>query len=373
MAALPEIRFVRDRTVPPEALGALWRRLELAGSASFFVSWTWIGTWLRCLPSHLHPEQFFVLKAGREIGAAILVPGLVRRRGVLNVRQLHFNATGDPAFDCITVEHNGFVGTDSSAGSIWPAFLRWFEREGNADELVIGGNIESVHDGIATDIHLLQRSMSTRGFAQDLSPGGMEAILSGFSRNTRQLLRRNVRDWTQLGELRIETAPSFETALCWFGEMKKLHIEYWISRGRRHAFHHPFFEIFHHALIETGMPNGSVRIRRISAGLHVLGYLYDFCHLGRIYAYQSGFDGVHPDLRPGYVSHLLAMEQDAREGMRVYDFLGGDNQLKRSLGRQTYALRDYRFSRRTAGLRLEAAASEVFAWLRLKRETEAQK
>jgi CelD/BcsL family acetyltransferase involved in cellulose biosynthesis len=44
----------------------------------------------------------------------------------------------------------------------------------------------------------------------------------------------------------------------------------------------------------------------------------------------------------------------AGDGATRYDFLAGDNQLKRSLGREHYALYSHRFAKPTLGLRIEA-------------------
>jgi CelD/BcsL family acetyltransferase involved in cellulose biosynthesis len=182
-------------------------------------------------------------------------------------------------------------------------------------------------------------------------------------------LRRNLRDCEALGPLRIEAATSAGEALAWLAELKALHVASWTRRGRRHAFHHPFFEAFHRALIETGAADGSVQLRRVSAGGAVLGYLYDFRRNGHIYAYQSGFDDSRADLRPGYVAHLLAIEQCARNGDRIYDFLGGDNRLKRSFADLTYRLATHRFGLPIAGLKIEAAARHAISRLRGARRT----
>ncbi|HEX4081206.1 MAG TPA: GNAT family N-acetyltransferase [Rhizomicrobium sp.] len=302
----------------------------------------------------MRPLLLNAKRDGEVVGAAILVPRTERRRAVLKVRQLHFNSTGDPAFDCITIEHNDFVACADAQRELWPAFLGWFARQTEVDELVVPGIADGATDEAPRG--LLHSVTPMTAFACELPPGGRDAILARLSANSRQQLRRNFRDCEALGPLRIEVATSVVEALAWFTELKALHVASWTRRGRRHAFHFPFFEIFHRALIDADTPEGRVRMRRISAGAHVLGYLYDFRRQGHVCAYQSGFGGVFADLRPGYVSHLLAMEQDAREGMQTYDFLGGENRLKTSLKTERYDLCSYRFARPGPGLFLESAA-----------------
>lgn len=356
---LSEFEFLREPISSIGDIAPLWQHMEQEGNNPFFTSWTWISTWLRCLPPDIRPELLVASRCGRVIGLGILVLRYERRHGVIRVRQLHFNATGDPALDCIMIEHNGFVGRGETSLEIWPAFLRWFSREARVDELVVPGVANDLYGLAIGKPRFLHSFVRWTAFACPLSQGGLEETLAGFSGNTRQQLRRNLRGWAELGPPSIEIAPSVESALAWFDEMKMLHIRYWTGKGRQHAFHYPFFETFHRALIAVGVLDGGVRMRRISAGSNVLGYLYDYHWRGTTYAYQSGFDDARPDLRPGYVSHLLAMEQDGRQGARSYDFLGGDNQLKRSLGKERYLLTSHRLGKAIPRLCLEAAVKSL--------------
>jgi CelD/BcsL family acetyltransferase involved in cellulose biosynthesis len=60
--------------------------------------------------------------------------------------------------------------------------------------------------------------------------------------------------------------------------------------------------------------------------------LYQFRHKGHVYSYQSGFHYERDNrLKPGLVSHRLAIEHSLSAGDAVYDFLGGDDRYKRSL------------------------------------------
>lgn len=346
-------------------VGDLWRRLEHASDVSFFTSWTWIGTWLRCLPTEIQPRLLVASRVGEPIGAAILVPRVERRRMILKVRQMHFNSTGDPSLDCIAIEHNGFVAGARTQLELWPAFLRWFARQSEADELVIPGILDGVID-IPGNFRLLHSATTSPGFATSLMPGGLETVLSRLSRNSRQHLRRNIRSWERLGELRCEAANSVGTALQWFEALKSFHVASWIRRGKPHAFRHPFVETFHRALIERGVPNGSVQLLRMRAGSVPIGFLYNFRCGGIVVAYQSGFDYSRSEQRPGYVCHLLGMAADADAGAVRYDFLAGENLLKRSLGNERYTLRWHRFAIPKLALRIEAAVRT--AWNTLRRE-----
>ncbi len=341
------VEFAIERLPALDTLEDLWRSLE---ARSFFTSWDWIGTWLRTLPREFDPKLIRAMRGERRVGLAIGMFRRAQRHGIVRTNQLHFNATGDPVFDTITIEHNDFVG---EAGLL-PAFITWFSQSGAADEFLLPG----VSPDRAPSVPGLLRSVrNVPAFANDaLSVTARDGMAATLSRNARQQLNRNLRDLSRFGILCIEEAHDPATKLEWFDALKALHVRSWLRRGKRHAFSEPYFEIFHRALAGSD----AVQLLRIRAGERVLGYLYNFRFGGAVYAYQSGFADEESADRPGYVSHALAIEHCAKQGVTRYDFLAGDNRLKRSFGSAHYTLCWTSYGRPSIPLRLEAAAR----WLR---------
>jgi hypothetical protein len=321
-------------------------------SQSFFTSWTWLGTWLELLPLSAG-VQLLILAKGNQRGLALLFPRKSRRHRLLNVRQLHFNSTGDPEFDSVFIEHNGFAGLDADL-DVWRRLEQWFlAGQANADELVIPG-VES--SGALAFARALQQRRDVPAFRIALKAmrdqGGLEG---GLSRNSRQQLRRAMRAYGPTGSLTLETACRPDQALGYFDALKALHIRSWTRRGKPHAFRHAFFEIFHRVLIARGVADGSVRLIRVSAGGDPIGYLYNFRYRGAEYAYQSGFEDSDPDLRPGYVCHALAIEAATAAGADTYDFLAGANRLKQSFANEQYVMSWTTLTQPTVSLRAAAA------------------
>ncbi len=338
------VYFGIDPLPPLDVLENLWRRLE---ARSFFTSWDWIGAWLLTLPGKFDPQLIRATRDGKLAGLAIGVFRHAQRHGIVRTKQLHFNATGDPAFDSITIEHNDFAG---EAGLL-PAFIKWFSQSGAADELILPG----VSPDGAPGVPRLLRSLRTvPAFANDaLAAIARDGMAATLSRNARQQLNRNLRDLSRFGPLCVDEADDLATKIAWFDALKDLHIRSWSRRGKRHAFCEPYFETFHRALVS--LP--AVQLLRIRAGERVLGYLYNFRFGDTVYAYQSGFaDGAD---RPGYVSHALAIEHYAKQGATRYDFLAGDNRLKRSFGPLHTTLCWATYGRPSIPLRLEAAARRL--------------
>ena len=67
---------------------------------------------------------------------AILGTTEARRRGIIRTRQWVLNATGDPALDCVYIEHNGFLAAQAVG---WDGLLGAFAGTGDLDELSLPG------------------------------------------------------------------------------------------------------------------------------------------------------------------------------------------------------------------------------------------
>ena len=331
--------------LPPLAdLEIAWREAETRYNRSVFTGWCWIGAWLRTLPCDVQPQLIRAARANETVGLAIGVLRRARRNVFVVTTQLHFNASGKTDLDSIAIEHNDFVG----AAGLLPAFVEWFGASASADELVIAGtalrNAQNAR-GLLRAVHAVP------AFANDqLAAVGRRGLGAMLSRNARQQLNRSMRALSRLGPLRVEAAATPAESLAWFAALKILHARSWTRRGKRHAFTSSYFEIFHGALLTSG----AGEMLRLSAGDRVFGYLYNLRRGNVVYAYQSGFADEFGAERPGYISHALAMEHYAKHGVAEYDFLAGENRLKRSFGPRRYCLCWVRFSRPTAPLRVEA-------------------
>jgi len=355
-----DFSFHLEPGLPFSRIEALWKELDESRASPFFITWTWLGPWLRLLPGRFSPRLLRVSRGGQTVAAALLFPRHERRRGFIRASQLHFNSTGDREFDSPMIEHNGFAGPLGADQRLWAEFVSWFANgNGGADELVLPGMENGVIEALPAT-SLLKDSRCVPAFRvslAQLAPKG--GLLSSLSRNSRQQLRRAIRDYRTQGALSCEEAATPQCALGYFEALKALHIRSWKRRGKPNAFRYPFFEQFHRALIAQGVPDRAVQLLRISAGSRPIGYLYNFRHGGKIHAYQSGFEDGDPAFRPGYISHALAIEAALAEGAEEYDFLAGSNRLKRSFGADVYAMSWCTLQQPKLKFRIEAAARAI--------------
>ncbi|MEO8808156.1 MAG: GNAT family N-acetyltransferase [Burkholderiaceae bacterium] len=372
----PSTTVSLDKIPPLEELAAQWRELESRARPSFFLTWSWIGNWLASLGEHV--ERGWVLSArqeGRLVGLAVIFDAPIRRRLLPLGRAAYLNETGLTAFDAQSIEYNGLLLDAHCAPAVQRAMLERLCADGscwrevhlrNADasrpELAPANSAKAfrrgeLHDCWLVDLHKVRER------------GGDFVGLLGSGR--RAHIRRCLRAYAQLGPLQLTVAHDVPTALEFFDRMMVLHDSRFAEIGRQSNFSNSFGRLFHNRLVTDAHPRGEVQMLRIAAGGNELGYLYSFVHHGRICFYQSGFDYRLLDKRfsPGLVTLVLAIEHNAAQGMRWFDFLAGEQNYKSTLATDHSAMISWSLQRRS----ILAATETVLRWkVRLVRRSAAK-
>ncbi len=312
------------------AIGKSWLTLEAESDGSFFQSWAWVG----CLASerYKHPVLLELRCDGRPAALA-----LFNRRppGWLTPTMLHLSETGQPALDAVFVEHNGPLIARGQQHLI-AASLNAASRSGGQDRRR-GLTLSGVDDAClraARELGGVVHVLITRPAPLlDFSRLGQNGFLGSLSANTRYQIRRSNQRYHAIGPLKVRRAASVAEGRAFLEALALLHQRSWGARGRPGAFANPDFRRFHHELVARALPAGMVDLLQITAGDHVIGYLYNFRFRGRVSAYQSGFDYelASPHQKPGLTCHHMAIEMYRDEGARFYDFLAGADRYKTSL------------------------------------------
>jgi CelD/BcsL family acetyltransferase involved in cellulose biosynthesis len=324
-----------EQVVDPDRLGEAWRALEARRAPPFFRSWGWIGCWLRHLPPDRQPLAAIATSGAALVGLGVFVGYPVRRYGLIPAQRVALHQSGEAALDSLYIEHNGLLAEHGHASAVWQATLAQLTRRGAFDEVVLGG-LDSRSAELCVEaaraqgreVVVRQRRRSAHLDLAQLrrSGGGLADALSG---NTRHQLMRARRIYEAAGPLSLRAARTADEALAMLEQLKALHQQSWRRRGAPGCFATPSFEAFHRDLIGERFRHGEIRLLCAAAGGQAIGYLYNFAYANRIYAYQSGFDyAADGRLKPGLVTHALAIEQALREGFAVYDFMAGENRLK---------------------------------------------
>jgi len=353
-----------SNTYEPSDLAVQWMGLETRADGGFFLSWQWIGSWLRVTGAR--PLLVQAQEAGETVALGLLVPAR-RRRWFISVDRLCLHETGHPCWDAAMIEHNSFLFARQAPAGLAAAVFRSLQAaDPSWDEIVLGGvSLEFVASAEAAGLTIVIDRKSPDFGVLLASPTQPQCWEESLSQNQRAQLRQSRNFAERTGPLALKTAASPSQALEFFEKMAALHATYWQGRGKPGAFATPSSRAFHRELITSQAGPGQVQLLELSAGSQVLGYLYNFQHGQRVYSYQSGFfyseDNRH---RPGLLAHALAIERAQAQGMRVYDFLAGEAPYKARLGQRLGELVWCRGQRDRPLLACERAARTLIAKLR---------
>jgi len=345
-------------------LAVRWMELETRADGGFFLSWRWIGSWLRATGAR--PLLIKAEEAGKITALGLLGPSN-RRRLFFSINRLCLHETGRADWDAAMIEHNNFLQARQAPAGLTADMFRALQAADPAwDEIVLGGvspdllaAAQAAGLAIATDRKSPDFGVLLAG------PNQPERWEDGLSQNQRAQLRQSRNFAERIGPLALKAATSPSQALEYFEKLTGLHTAYWRSRGKPGAFATPSSLAFHREVIASPAGQGHVDLLELSAGSQVLGYLYNFQYGARVYSYQSGFaygeDNRH---RPGLIAHALAIERAQAQGMLVYDFLAGEAPYKARLGQILGEMVWCRGQRDRPLLRCERAARRLISGLR---------
>ena len=336
-----------------------WRALEARSETSFFLSWSWIGPWLACLPATVKPRLLRATRGSEVLGLAVAVDARIHELPLPVGRAVWLNATGDSALDAITIEHNGLLldrrGAAETRAALW---ARLFEP-GCGWRRVVLPNLAAAHAPAATLLPartvLEERVRTSWVVALERAREHAQGYLGVLSAKTRWNVQKSLRACAAIGPLQLVQAHDLAQAQAFFERMLVLHAQRWQGRGLASAFDTEFSRRFHARLLADNFARGEVQLLRLCAGEREVGYVYSFVHRQRVYFYQSGFDYelLGPRFSPGMLTLVQAIEHNARLGHAVFDLLAGVMPYKRALATDSESMVTIRVHHVERAYRLE--------------------
>ena len=332
------LEVASGRSPPDPSFLKSWAAIAGDAEHDFFLGSTWINAWLQT--ANPEGEWYLASSDGAPVAAAILSkPTRHWRNPLMDEYRLH--ETGNERTDGLFIEYNGILARPEFARDSLKAIISALRRKyaGPLQRLRSAQLIVSAASPSFT--RLMQKTFpDMRIFHKEKSPYAALArlrsqrqdYLSALSGNARAQLRHARRDIETIGPLTLERAATVQQGLEFIRQLKPLHIARWRELGKPSAFDNPVFEPFLTALVTSGVPVGTVDILRACAGGKPFGYLVNFRHHGACLNYASGFAfDEFAQMKPGLVTHLLAIEDADRNGSASYNFLAGAARYKTSL------------------------------------------
>lgn len=316
--------------------GVAWRELESRLPApGLMCSWDWTSLWLEQWGDVV--EHWFLLLEGGSgpVGAALLTRS--RRLRVGPAAHIHVGTAGEPRRETVFVEGNRLLAEPGARAGLAEAIVAALPRLPRHRGLALDGFVPE-------DAQLLSRAAGVALELQaspfmDLAAVRAEGgdVLSALGSGVRRRIRQSL---TGFGEIAVEWARTPTEASGILEELIELHRARWSAAGVPGAFSAERTTAFHRRLVAAFAADGRAMLLRARAGGRTLGCLYGHIDGSNLLFYQSGF-GVFGDnrLRPGLVTHLLAMQGCLDRGLDAYEFLAGEARYKDELssGRRTLA------------------------------------
>lgn len=349
-----------DPVTAPERAERTWKLLEREAAPTFFLSWGWIGTWLRTLPARARVRLCVIRERGEDVAAFFLGDRFIVRHHVVPSRALFLNQAGLDEDETLFIEHNGVLAR--------PSFrMDWewlFSELGRSwDEVFLNGLPPDAAPSLGDfgdHVVLEQRRVPSPYIDLSRVRASAQGYPALLGKGPRGQVTRSRRLYAERGELRVEFAREPSEALAIFDELVELHRASWKERGGAGAFDSPHMQLFHRTLIREHAASGGAQLVRVQAGGQTIGCLYSFVANGHVAFYQSGLRREQDNrLKPGLTCHAEAIAENARLGHRVYDFLGGTSRYKSDLATDEGAMLWLRVARKRRRFWLEDRARDA--------------
>jgi len=343
-------------------LAVRWAELESRAAGGFFLSWSWIGSWLRATGTR--PLLLTATQGNVTMALGLLTP-VRSRRHFISVDQLCLHETGRADFDALTIEYNNFLIARLAPPDLLRGILQALQSSSfRWDEIVLGGVPPELVSAARSAGLQIEMDRSSPVYGVDLSAAWEIAL----SANQRAQLRQSRTFAERSGPLQLRRATDTRQALEFFEKMAELHTAYWRERSKPGAFSSHFARTFHSELISSQAGEARTEMLELSAGKQIMGYLYNFQYADRMYNYQSGFSYIDDNRhRPGLVAHAMAIELAQERGLSVYDFLAGDAPYKARLGQLMGTMTWCRAQTDRPLLKFERAARKLYQLARRRR------
>lgn len=336
-----------------------WRAVEQkAEAASFFLCWTWIGSWLDALKGAGIPlPRLLAIGDGRTDAALALIGAGRARRLFGAVPAIRLNEAADPEGDRPFIEYNGLLCRAGAEAEAERAFCTALSARKGWRALYLSG-VEPSAAPLADLTGIRRRVLRDAAPVRFVDLAAVRArdddYLALLSVNTRGQIRRAMRE--DEADLTIDRAEDAATADRWLAEMGRLNA----GKHRDNAWDSAFFRDFAGRITRAGLADGSVDLLKVSAGTDVRGYLLNFVRAGQAMNYQSAFaEPRTPGSKPGLTAHATAVAHYAGRGLARYSFLAGRDRYKQSLSTDADMLHWWTLERFDWRLEAEALARRL--------------
>ena len=347
-----------------EFVAIKWQALEQKANCSVFLSWLWIGNWL-----DLVTDKLFLIECHQGenvVGLGFFVEKTRKIFGVIPVKQWWLHKTGNTEQDQIWTEHNDFLLAEDTADVVRLAMVEaLYNYDNQKKEIVVGLSSDKVLQCFYQHFSQSNSLVKTLGYVTDFSYIKTSYQHEVLSKNTRAQINRSNKILNQLGNLAFNVVTEKAEVNALYKDIARIHIERWGNTKEGSGFSNKVFTTFHQQLVNNDAAS-TVQIAVLLLNNSPIGYLVNFVYKQKVYFYLSALTTFsNSKIKVGLTLHEKAISYYASQGMKSYDFLGGEARYKRSLSNQSYKLSMYSFYKNNLLLMVESKLKHVKVQIKL--------
>jgi CelD/BcsL family acetyltransferase involved in cellulose biosynthesis len=307
--------------------------LDVYPLATTFSTWEWLSSWWR---SNKQGRQLLALALfdarGSLSGLALFSLTSERFRGSLPLRV--FRLLGDGTFDSDNLDMPVAPGMETTFADAILNYLQSHRAAWDACEL----NTFPLNSPMADS---LSQSLKSRGWPRHEASTGSSAIqlprswneyLQLLSSEDRKNLARYTRRLQSHYDTRIYRCSDARELPALLGALFGLHQARWQSDGEPGSFSSQARRDFYSDLSAQLLARNWLEMWVLELDRQIAAVQFAFRYGDRVFQLQEGYDHTRSADRPGYILRGEVLKTLISEGVRIYDFLGGEDAYKSRWG-----------------------------------------
>lgn len=354
-----------------EAIRRSWEGiLQGAAGLTIFSTLEWLGAWWKAFGKGKQLVAPVFSNSDDEIvGVVPLYTDSVEPGLPFRVRRLRF--VGDGSEDSDNLDLIMRVGYETSCAQ---AFLSWLGSYSQWDICELN-TLPLDSAALPTLISELKTRRWTHRRLE--RPRSTISLPDTWERYLQQTISR--KEGTKIGYYSKRLQKRFQVSISKCDDAQELpallaalfglHQERWRLRGGPGAFASAGRREFYYNMAALFVERGWLEFWILQLDGKPVAAQYGFRYRNAVYSLQEGFDPAYSSDRVGYVLRAHVLKTLIGEGIRQYDFLGGEDPSKDRWGAQVGSYADIHFARPlTRGalyLRIDQTARSLKSWLRM--------
>jgi CelD/BcsL family acetyltransferase involved in cellulose biosynthesis len=352
-----------------EAIRPAWERiLQGAETLTIFSTLEWLGAWWKAFAKDEELVALVFSNSEDEIvGIIPLYADLVETALSFRVRRLRF--VGDGSEDSDNLDLILRAGYETSCND---AFLSWLESSADCDicelnTLPLGSAAPPL---LVSDLKRrgwTHRHLETPRLTISLPATWEDYLDHTISKKEKTKIGYYTSRLEKRFKVSITKCDDPQTLLGFLKTLFELHQKRWQLKGRPGAFASVERCELYYNMAPSLLERGWLEFWILQLDGKPVAAQYGLRYRNTVYSLQEGFDPAYSPERVGYVLRAHVLKTLIGQGVRQYDFLGGEEASKVRWGAQKESYADIHFARPltrgAAYLRMDQTTRALKGWL----------